>query len=156
MITSCMVIAVALFVTVFDPTERIEAVILWQIPAVAALLSLITLIHPWDRPLKKAGTAVRIVIHYLLVNVIVLGAGYVFNWYNPQSAKSVIIMVITIAVIFAIVSGVSWGRSARDARQMNERLQEYVKSNGGTHTAETQTAEMQTTETHGNAYSRNP
>lgn len=128
MITSCMVIAVALFVTVLNPIERIEAVILWQIPAVAALISLTSLIHPWDIPLKKAGMAARIIIHYVLVNIIVLGAGYAFDWYNPKSGESVTAMVVSIAVIFAIVSGISWGRSARDARRMNERLQEYMKN----------------------------
>lgn len=128
MITSCMVMAVAFFVTVFNPVERIEAVILWQIPAVAALISLISLIYPWDRPLTKAGIAVRIIIHYVLVNIVVLGAGYLFDWYNPQSGESVAVMVVTIAVIFAIISGISWGRSVRDAKRMNERLQDYMKN----------------------------
>lgn len=55
MITSCMVIAVALFVTVLNPTERIEAVILWQIPAVAALLSATTLILSLGQYVKEGG-----------------------------------------------------------------------------------------------------
>ena len=131
MITSCMVIAVALFVTVLNPTERIEAVILWQIPAVAALISLTTLIYPWDKPLKKAETTMRKVFHYIMVNVIVLGAGFVFEWYDPKSIGSVTAMLVTIAVIFAVVSGISWGRSARDAKRMNERLQEYMKAEEG-------------------------
>lgn len=51
-----------------------------------------------------------------------------FGWYDPQKPDSVIAMTVAIAVIFAIVSGISWGRSARDARRMNERLQEYMKN----------------------------
>lgn len=34
-------------------------------------------------------------------------------------------MLLTIAVIFMIVSVISWTKSAEDARRMNERLKEY-------------------------------
>lgn len=73
----------------------------------------------------------RKVFHYIMVNMIVLGAGFVFEWYDPKSMGSVTAMLVTIAVIFAVVSGISWGRSARDAKRMNERLQEYMKAAEG-------------------------
>ncbi len=127
MITSCMVIAVALFTTVINPTERILSTTLWQIVAVAAVLTVPSLIYPWDRSMGKTEIAVRTVIHYVLVNVIVLVSGRMFDWYSAEDALSVAAMLVTIAVIFAIVSGISWSKSARDAKRMNERLKGYAK-----------------------------
>lgn len=128
MVTSCVVIAVAVFTTMINPTERIEAVILWQIPGVSAVITFVSLIYPWDRPMGKLETVVRKMVHYVLVNLIVLASGALFDWYDPKNAGSVIAMVVTIAVIFVLVSGIAWSRSARDAKQMNERLKEYMKN----------------------------
>lgn len=129
MVTTCMVFAVAVFTTILNPADRIEAVILWQIPAVAALISLLTLIYPWDRQMGKWESLVRKVIHYILINGIVLGAGILFDWYDPKHIGSVIAMLASVAIIFLVVSGISWHKSARDARRMNERLQDLQEQN---------------------------
>lgn len=128
MVTSCMVIAVAVFTTIINPIERIEAVILWQIPAVSAVITFVSLIYPWDRPMGKLEIVVRKTVHYVLVNMIVLGAGVMFDWYDPKRLGSVIAMMVAIAVIFALVSGIGWSRSAKDAKKMNEKLKEYMKN----------------------------
>lgn len=128
MVTSCMVIAVAVFTNMINPIERIEAAILWQIPAVSGVITFVSLIYPWDRPIGKPEIVVRTAVHYVLVNMIVLGAGVAFDWYNPKSVVSVISMMVTIAIIFVVVSCVSWTRSARDAKKMNEKLKEYMKN----------------------------
>lgn len=127
MITSCMVIAVAVFTTVLNPVERIEAAILWQIPMVSAVITLVSLIYPWGRPMGRLETVIRKGVHYGAVNLIVLGAGVLFDWYDPKNLHSVIAMAVSIAIIFILVSGISWRRSARDARKMNERLAEVKK-----------------------------
>lgn len=128
MVTTCMVVAVAIFTTIINPVERIDAVLLWQIPGVAALITLCSMICPWERTIEKRKLALGIVIHYILVNAIVLGTGVLFGWFDPRDIRSDIAMVVTIAVIYAIVSGASWTRSVRDAKQMNERLREYMKN----------------------------
>ncbi|MCM1191173.1 MAG: DUF3021 domain-containing protein [Butyrivibrio sp.] len=127
MITSCIVIAVAVFTTVINPIERIQSVILWQIPAASLVLTLVSLIYPWDRPMGKLEIVLRTAVHYVLINLIVLGAGVIFDWYDPTNWRNVIAMLVSIAVIFALVDGISWRRSAREAREMNEKLKEYVK-----------------------------
>ncbi|MCM1056139.1 MAG: DUF3021 domain-containing protein [Firmicutes bacterium] len=128
MITSSIVIAVAVFTTIVNPIERIQAVILWQIPATSLVLTLMSLIYPWDRPMGKLEIALRTAVHYVLINMIVLGAGVVFDWYDPKNWRNVIAMLASIAVIFALVDGISWRRSAREAKKMNEKLKEYVKN----------------------------
>lgn len=124
-VTACVVIAVAAFTTILEPTDTVEAAVLWQIPAVSALCALTCLIYPWDRTLGKAEMGIRTLIHYLLINGIVLGAGFWFRWYRIDRIQSIAAMLITIALIFALVSAVTWAQRAEEAKRMNERLREY-------------------------------
>lgn len=127
MVTACVVPAVALFTTIINPTETIPSVTLWQILAISALTSLLgTLSYPWDRTMGRVEMAVRAGIHYVMCVMIVLCAGWLFDWYN-MTVRNVVSMVACITVIFAAVSVISWTRSARDAKQMNEKLQEYQR-----------------------------
>ena len=78
--------------------------------------------------MKKTEFLIRVVIHYILINAIVLGFGSRFNWYQPTHLKSTLYMLIAIAVIFAAVSVISWSLSAKDAKKMNERLEQYQEN----------------------------
>lgn len=124
-VTACVVIAVAAFTTILEPTDTVETAVLWQIPAVSALCTLSCLIYPWNRILGKTEMGIRTVIHYLLVNGIVLGAGFWFEWYRIDRLGSVVSMVLTIAVVFGLVSAITWAQALEEAKQMNERLREY-------------------------------
>lgn len=125
MVTACVVIAVALFTTVLDPVDAVEPVILWQIPCVSFLCSLGCLIYPWDRTLGKKEMGIRVAAHYLLINGIVLTAGFWFQWYRIDHLGSVAVMLVTIALIFGVVSALSWTRDAGEAKRMNEKLREF-------------------------------
>lgn len=124
-VTTCVLLAVALFTTVLFPTESVDPIILWQIPVVSLLCALGTLLYPSNRGMSRKEKGIRIGLHYLLINVVVLGAGVLFDWYNASSLKSVLSMVITIAIVFAVVSVATWTKASKDAKRMNEKLQEY-------------------------------
>lgn len=124
MVTTCVVLAVALFTTVINPTDEIPTVTLWQIPVISALTSLGTLFYPWDRGMGKVEIVVRTGLHYVLVLLLVLWAGWWFQWYG-MTIKNILCMTAVITVIFAVVSVSARARAAWDAKQMNERLQDY-------------------------------
>lgn len=125
MVTTYVVIAVAVFTTILEPSETVDSAVLWQIPLVSLLCSLGCLIYPWDRTCKKKEKAVRVGVHYVYINILVLGAGVWFEWYRVDRPGSVAAMLITIAVIYAAVSVIGWKKAAEDARRINERLKEY-------------------------------
>lgn len=77
--------------------------------------------------MSKKETGIRIFLHYLYINAVVLISGWLFDWYNVKSLKSVMYMLFSIALIFAIVSAISWRHEAAVAKKMNEKLQEYQK-----------------------------
>ncbi len=128
LVTTCMVFAVAVFCTIINPTEKVSAMTLWQIPLVSMLTSLETLIYPWNRKMEKLECAVRIFIHYLMIVAVVLLSGWLLEWYDVSNAGSVALMIGAVTIIFAIVSAISWSASAKTAKLMNEKLQEKRKS----------------------------
>ena len=129
MISTCVMIVVALFTTVIDPTEHIEPFVLWQALMVSCLCAASCLIFPWDRVMKKWEIYVWTGIHYAIINLIVLVFGNRFQWYHIDNIKSLLAMIISIAIIYVVVSGVSWRQSKQDAQKMNERLKQYRGKN---------------------------
>ena len=127
MVMAGVVLAVAIFTTVIDPVEEIESVLLWQMLLVSGLCTMTALIYPWGREMGKVEAMVKTLIQYVLINVIVLGSGALFCWYNPSKFYSIVGMVLTIAIIFGSITVSSWKRAALDAARMNERLEEYQK-----------------------------
>lgn len=125
MVSTCSLTVTALFTTVWYPEESIPPNTLWQILFVSFLCTVSTLLYPWEHKMKKTEFHIRAAIHYILINVIVLGFGSRFDWYQPAHFKSTLDMLIAIAVIFAGISFISMGRSAKDAKKMNERLEQY-------------------------------
>lgn len=126
MVSTCVMVVIALFTTVVDPLEWIEPVVLWQALMVSFLCAaLSTFIFPWDRVMKKWEVCVRTAVHYLFINLIVLWFGNQFGWYRINEWISLFAMLISIAAIYVIVSCISWRKSRQDAQKMNERLMQY-------------------------------
>lgn len=125
MILACVVIVVGIFTTIVNPIERVESVIFCQMAVVSFVCALSCFIFPWDCVMKKKEIVIRTGIHYLLINLIVLGAGSLFGWYQVKDLKSLLAMMISIASIYAIVSGAAWRRTAQDTKRLNEKLEQY-------------------------------
>ena len=127
MITTLTFVVVAVFTTVLFKTDFIEPAVLWQVLVASFLCAVSTLIFPWGRAMKIRETIIRTVVHYLMINVIILGGGFLFGWYDIENPGSVLAMVISIFLIYGCVSVVSWTRSFEEAKRMNQKLQEYQK-----------------------------
>lgn len=127
MVLTGVVFAVGVFTIVINPTETVETKLFWQMPLVSALCTLTSLIYPWDREMSKTEAIIKTLIHYVLVNVFVLGGGALFYWYDPSQLRNIAAMMLAIALIFAVISVISWRKSAADAARMNKKLEEYQK-----------------------------
>ena len=130
MITTCTLAATMLYTNVLFPTDAVTPDILWQILVVAFLCTASTLLYPWEHTPKKAEFCIRVGIHYIIINFIILFFGNWFEWYRITSFKSVLFMLVTIAVIFILVSIASSSRSLKDTKEMNERLKKYQNRTG--------------------------
>ncbi|MBP3352952.1 MAG: DUF3021 family protein [Lachnospiraceae bacterium] len=122
-VTTCVVFGVAVYCGIFFPGIHFGIEMMWQILLVSLLTSAGTLMYKDE--LSKKSTKIRCVIHYLMVNVIVVVCGIWFNWFHTDDLAQVIGMLILIAVIFLIVSVVSWKKVMKEADLMNQKLAEY-------------------------------
>ncbi len=125
-ITTGQLFAVGFFTNILYPIDSITSDIFWQILFTSFLCALSTLIYPDDK--ISTGKAVMVsIIHYFIIIAIVLGCGYVFGWYTITHIKSVVYMILTITIIYGVISAISWKKAVDEANKLNERIQEYQK-----------------------------
>ena len=72
---------------------------------------------------------IRCVIHYVLINVIVLVCGYFYGWY-ALDIISVLLMCLTSAGVYVFTFLLNFHRNKKMSDEMNEKLEKY-KSNRG-------------------------
>ena len=80
--------------------DTVPASLLWQIPLLSFLGALSSLIYPWDRSMTRKEFVIRIAIHYLIMNGIVLGGGSLFGWFDIHEPLQVAMMALSVAIIF--------------------------------------------------------
>lgn len=122
-VTTCVVFGVAVYCGIFFPGVQFGMEMMWQILLVSLLTSAGALMYKDE--LSKKSTKIRCVLHYLMVNVIVVVCGIWFNWFHTDDLAQVIGMLILIAVVFLTVSAISWKKVMKEADLMNRKLAEY-------------------------------
>lgn len=108
--------------TLISKSDMIPASLLWQIPLLSFLGALSSLIYPWDRSMTRKEFVIRIAIHYLIMNGIVLGGGSLFGWFDIHEPLQVAMMALSVAIIFFIISMYSWTKGNREAQKLNQCL----------------------------------
>lgn len=108
--------------TLISKSDMIPSSLLWQIPLLSFLGALSSLIYPWDRSMTRKEFVIRIAIHYLIMNGIVLGGGSLFGWFDIHEPLQVAMMALSVAIIFFIISLYSWTKGNREAQKLNQCL----------------------------------
>ncbi len=124
-ITAGVLMAAAAYITIFWGIEaKISAMILWQVLIVSAVCSVPILLFAADngKELSKRGMFVRQLLYFLFVNVVVLGLGRRFEWFEFRNLGMVAVMEALIIAVYALVNLVSYLSERSVAQDMNERL----------------------------------
>ena len=61
-------------------------------------------------------------MHYLYINVVVIGWAYLCKWIRPISAAGVIVMILIIAGVYSFVMLYSVKNDKKTAMELNKRL----------------------------------
>lgn len=123
-VTTCVVFVTAAYITIFWGEISLEVDILWQILFVSLLCSIAVMFYPGREVSTKTAMLIMI-LHYLEVNVIVMGFGLWFEWFDPDNLPMVLGMLFVIALVFALISAIMWTKNKRIAAQINEKLQKF-------------------------------
>lgn len=126
-VTTCVTFVTAVYLEVFWTNQAsLTADILWQILFVSLFCSLGIMIYP-EREVSGRMLLLLYILHYIEVNVVVLGCGIWFEWFYPDDLPMVLGMVAAIAIVYVLVTAVKWNRDRKMAEHMNERLEEYQR-----------------------------
>lgn len=82
------------------------------------------LFHCDESPLKMK---IRLGIHYVFINGVVLVCGYFYGWY-ALSVSGVFLMCLTSAAVYAFTFYLGYFNERKTAAKMNEKLQELKKT----------------------------
>jgi hypothetical protein len=115
-------ISTTLFITLFVPGWEFTIFLLWQIIIVSGVCSLGNLIYYSRGELSKRQMRIRIVLHYLYINAIVLGGAFLWQWIKPGSAVQLLVMLLLIAMVYAVITAWSFKMEEKTARDFNEQL----------------------------------
>lgn len=123
-VTTGTLCAATIFMSVFWRNASVTVELLWQILGVAALCCLGNFIWT-DREVSKTEWIVKTVIHYLYVNVVVLGCGMKFKWFYWQDLKMVLLMFFAILLVFLLAVYVLFQKDKKVEKLLNERLEQF-------------------------------
>lgn len=122
-VVTCVTFGMIVYCMLFFPGISFGIEMLWQMLLVSFLTSAGTLLYKDD--IRQKNMKVMCVVHYLLVNVIVVGCGLWFGWFSLGNVPQMTGILIVIALVFLAVSAVSWKKARQMADLMNSRLSEY-------------------------------
>ncbi len=126
-ITFAVNIVAAIYISVLGGNDVSFGVeMLWQILIVSFIGSLSELffVKPEEKEFTKKSLIIRMILCYIYVNIVVLGCGFSFGWFLPESVPMVVGMLICIAAVYLFVFVVVYYRDMKMAVQMNQKLME--------------------------------
>ena len=126
-ITVLVLFVSAAYITAFYGLDSYVTVkVLWQILFVSFLGSLSHILFRTrqNRTLSKKAYYFRWLLCYVYVNAVVLGFGWLFEWFDISSLPMVVVMLIAILVVFLVVTAFVFLMDTKTSEEINQKLKE--------------------------------
>lgn len=124
MVTTGILCAATIYITVFWKDASLEVRLLWELLACSVLCCFGNFIWT-EREVSKREWLVRVILHYIYINVIVLGCGIQFEWFYWKDWKMVFLMVVIIFLVFSVIIFVMFQMNRKEEKVLNQRLEEF-------------------------------
>ncbi len=102
-----------------DGDDIITLSTLIKIPCAALATSVVTVI--FDPSETKRNFILSMLLHYLVLCIVMIGIGKLFGWISLD-IHGILLMVISVAVIYAFTFAVTYITSKNDAEELNRAL----------------------------------
>lgn len=126
-INTGVTIGTSIFITLLQRDAKLGVEILWQMIAVSLVTAFSSIILYSRNELNKKQILIRTVIHYIAINIIVLGSGFIFNWVDGGEATKVIGLIVCIFIVYIFVWLNMYKSDAKMAKRLNQKIREYNK-----------------------------
>jgi hypothetical protein len=121
-------IAATIFITIFASNSSLRFYLLWQIIGMSLACACGNLIYFSKGVLGKKQMKVRIALHYLYINVMVIGGGLLWEWLTPSFIAEVIVMFLLIVAVYVSIMLITFRQEKRTAELLNRRLKKLYPS----------------------------
>lgn len=126
-VTAGILFVAAVFISVFYGWDiELSVSILWQILFLSAVCALGSIILPLEgekeKEVSRTAMLVRTILYFIYVNVVVLGFGFLFQWFTFDNGWQVLGMELAILFVFVAVALIFYWSQCLEARRMNEKL----------------------------------
>ncbi len=128
MITAGVLLSVTVFCMIFMPVSSFSVTELGYILISGVLYDLPYLVFYAPRELDKRQWRIRKVLHFLLLEIVVIGSGhFLFQWLQDWDLIQHIVMVLMVLVVYLVVIFGSWERERMNAKAINQKLRELFQ-----------------------------
>ncbi|MEN6351686.1 MAG: DUF3021 family protein [Syntrophomonas sp.] len=124
-VTAGIVVAVAVFCSVFAKDATFGVNIFWRILLLAALTTLPSLVLYSPRELSKKGLLVRQAIHLPVLISILFYLGYIWGWIALSKPTQLAFYLLLIIVVYLAVKLLVFQNDKKVAKQLNLGLKKY-------------------------------
>lgn len=116
------VLSTTVFITVFYPGETFEVSLLWQVIAMTVLTSLGSALFFSKKEISKTQMKIRKTIHYIYINIIVVGTALLCEWIHISQMIQVIVFLFDVSLVYFVVCAIMFRKEEKTAEYMNEQL----------------------------------
>lgn len=108
--------------------NNISLELIWQMVFIAVILTFLQYLLYVTRVLQNIKTWIKVIIHYILLLILGYGCAKIFNWFDTENIKNIIVSISIFTVSFALFTSsiIMYNKLAGD--QFNEKLRIYKNS----------------------------
>ena len=121
-VTAGNTIGAAVYLTVFDRDYQFNYTFLWQFIGISVICALGDLIFYARKELSKKQIKFRLVLHYILVNIIVIGGAFIFGWVEPGEIINIIFLFGLVSAIYICITTAMFNNDKKTAEELNKIL----------------------------------
>lgn len=126
-VTAGILFVTAVFISVFYGWDiDLDVGILWQILFLSAVCALGSMILPLEgekeKEVSRIAMLVRTIIYFIYINAVVLGFGFLFEWFTFDNGWQVLGIELAILFVFVAVFLIFYWSQCLEAKRMNEKL----------------------------------
>ncbi|WMJ85544.1 DUF3021 family protein [Anaerocolumna sp. MB42-C2] len=121
-VTAGNTIGAAVYLAVFDRDYQFNYTFLLQFIGIAAICALGDLIFYSRKELSKKQIKFRLVLHYIFVNIIVIGGAFIFSWVEPGEMINIIFLFGLVSVIYICITTAMFKNDKKTAEDLNKKL----------------------------------
>lgn len=111
-----------IFLAIFYPGISLYPGLLLQITAMALVCALGNLIFYSKYEISKHQMLIRIIVHFIYINIIVISGAFLWKWVTPGILAQFFTLLVMLELVYAIVMVINIRIGKREAEIMNKRL----------------------------------